>query len=294
MGMKLWGATAQEGIRGMNPYSHVVRSLRARYASAILFSLLVISMNILPEAVWGNPVLALDAGTATMADTLPASEPVPETPMQTGSSLGETASRFRLGYHTFTDEKMSESYENSVVGSWEGIGWGKKVGFGFEVGWWGGSGTPIPVESDWTITESSLKMTAFSIAINFLYYFKEPAEAKRFIPYTEIGPTLWFGWEKITATAERSVAGIEDGFNAELSGIGISYGACAMLGTLVRISEGFSLLFEVRGTLSSSDDMFDLIGEDEEQSDYDSSLYTAVQRPGFNFTGWRIDVGFQW
>lgn len=251
-------------------------------------------MIFIPVVARSNTGPVLNPGTATMTDTLAVSEPVPETPLQTGSSSGETASRFRFGYHTFTDEKMSESYGNFVVGSWEGVGWGKNVGLGFEVGWWGGSGTPIPVESDWTITESSLKMTAFSIAINLLYYFKEPAEAKLFVPYAEIGPALWFGWEKITARAERSVAGIEEGFNAELTGLGISYGACVMLGTLVRVTEGFSLLFEVRGTLSSSDDMSDLIGEDEEQADYDSSLYTAVQRPGFNFTGWRVDVGFQW
>jgi len=251
-------------------------------------------MNIIPEAVWSNPVPELDPRGVSRADTLPVSEPVPEVPIQSGSSMGETASRYRFGYHTYTDEMMSESYEHSGVFTYEGVAWGKKIGLGFELGWWGGSGTPIPVESDWTITESSLKMTAFSMGLNFLYYLNEPADAKLFVPYAEIGPALWFGWEKITARAERSVAGIEEGFNAELTGLGFSYGGCAMLGTLVRINNSINLLFEVRGVLSSSDDMLDLIGEDEEQSDYDSSLYTAVQRPGFNFTGWRVDVGIQW
>lgn len=278
----------------MNPNLLVIRSFRKGSAAGIVFCLLAISMGIVSEAAWSEPVQVLNSGGAAKADTLPVSEQVPETPLQSGASMGETASRYRFGYHIYTDEKMSESYEHSWVATYEGVAWGEKIGLGFELGWWGGSGTPVPVESDWTITESSLKMTAISIGVNFLYYFKEPAEAKLFVPYAEIGPALWFGWEKITARAERSEAGIEEGFNAELSGLGISFGGCAMLGTLLRVTENFNLLLEVRGILSSSDDMLDLIGEDEEQSDYDSSLYTAVQRPGFNFTGWRVDVGFQW
>lgn len=251
-------------------------------------------MNIIPEAAWSNPVPALNSGEAAMADTLPVSEQVPETPLQSGASMGETASRYRFGYHTYTDEKMNESYGHSWAVFYEGIIWDKKIGLGFEIGLLGGSGTPIPVESDWVVTESSLDLTAFSIGINFLYYFKQPAEAKLFVPYAEIGPAIWFGWEKIMARAERSVAGIEEGFNAEVTGLGFSYGGCVMLGTLVRVTENFNLLIEARGILSSSDEMSDLIGEDEEQSDYDSSLYTAVQRSGFNFTGWRVDFGFQW
>ena len=67
----------------------------------------------------------------------------------------------------------------------------------------------------------------------------------------------------------------------------------AAVGTTVRVTEAFRALFEVRWILSTSGDTVDL-SDAEDEAGFDSSLYKAVERPGYNFTGWRIDVGVQW
>jgi len=223
---------------------------------------------------------------------LPYSEPVPETNLKTGGEFVETFTWLYIGYYTFTSESMSETYGPGWLGAIEGVGWGKHFGGGIELGFFGGKGTPPLIDSDWVVNSSSIKMTTLFLGINALYSFKDTSDSGFFRPYVGLGPTLWFGWERIVVDASRSRVGFEEEFYAELLGLGLAYGGSAMIGTSMHINK-FSLMVEARGVLSSSGSVADMISEEDEEA-FNSSLYSVVERPDFNFTGWRIDFGIQW
>jgi hypothetical protein len=224
---------------------------------------------------------------------LPYSEPVPVPSVKKGDAFEETAAWSYIGYYTFANESMDESYGPGWLVGLGGVGWGERIGLGVEMGFLGCEGTPTLIDSDWDVDDSWVDMTAIFLEINVLYSFIDTSSQATFKPFVGLGPALWFGWERISTDASRMPAGVFESFHAELLGVGLSYGGCAMLGTTIRLTDDFSALVEVRGVLSSSGGMGDLVTE-EDEDDFNSSLYSVVERPDFNFTGWRIDVGIQW
>ena len=94
---------------------------------------------------------------------------------------------------------------------------------------------------------------------------------------------MWVGGETLTAEATRTSDGSEEGFSSEQLALGITFGASAMVGTTVRIKGVFKAVIEARYVVSSSGSFMDLVDE-EDQDLLDATLYSAVQRPGFNFT----------
>ena len=149
------------------------------------------------------------------------------------------------------------------------------------------------IDSDWIVDDSWCKMNAIYMGFNVLYSFTGVSDSGLFKPYAGIGPVIWLGSERISADAWRRPAGVYESFHAELLGFGVSYGGCAMIGSDIRVTEKISILVELRGILGSSESMAE-IPEEEEEEDFNSSLYSVVARPDFNFTGWRFDIGFQW
>jgi hypothetical protein len=221
-----------------------------------------------------------------------ATEPVPDPPLTNPSSLANIRTRWQIGYHTFMGESMSDSYDPVLVVTAEALAWGEKFGLSFDLGWMTGEGTPPLTESNWEVEDSWLKMSALSLGINVLYRFMNEDNEGFFEPYVSIGPGLWIGSERISATASRMPIGIYEGFYTELLAVAVSFGGSAAIGTTMRISGRYRALIEVRQTLTTSGTT-DVL-EDEEKADFDSSLYSAVRRPEFSFTGWRVDVGVQW
>jgi len=233
------------------------------------------------------------AQATSSADTL-LPLPVTEPPLVGVSDPVPTATRIRVGPYTFTTDKMSETYDQVYVGSLEYLTVTKGFGMGFEVGWTSATGTPPLVDSDWEVTDSWVKMSALLLEVNIHYNLLDDTGSELFGPYAAVGPAMWVGSERIAAEATRAPVGIESGFYAEQLALGLSFGASAMIGTTVRIKGDYKALIEARYVVSSSGAMLDLVPEEEDNDRLDATLYSAVQRPGFDFTGWQITVGFQW
>ena len=227
------------------------------------------------------------------ADTL-VPLPVPEPPLVGIPDPVPTATRIRAGSYTFTTDKMSETYDPMYFGSVEFLTVKKGIGMGFEIGWTSGEGTPPLVDSDWDVTDSWVKMSAVLLEINIHYNFLDDTGSELFGPYAAAGPAMWVGSERIAVEATRAPVGIVEGFTVEQLALGLSFGASAMIGTTARIKGNFKALIEARYVLSSSGAMLDLVPEEEDNDRLDATLYSAVQRPGFNFTGWQITMGVQW
>jgi len=219
-------------------------------------------------------------------------EPLPEPELQGGQDPPRGVTRVQFGYHTFTTASMSEAYDPVSVLTLENVWWGKRFGFGFELGFTGGQGTPPQTDSNWNVGNSWVKISAVSIGLNALYRFMNTSNEGFLEPYASLGPAIWVGGERISAEATRSPVGVDEGFKAELLAVGVAYGANAALGTTLRVAGGVRALFEVGWTVTSGGT--EDLSEEEEIENFESSLYSAVSRPGFDFTGWRFDIGLQW
>jgi hypothetical protein len=246
---------------------------RPRIVGAGIFCCLLFFLNI-------TPVFAL-------------SYDQPESVAPIKSNMMRPVARVQIGYHSFTGTSMNDSYDPVVVGTIGGIAWGEKFGLGVEFSFSSGEGTPALRTSNWDVSDSWVKMTAHMLGFNALYRFANSSGDDLFEPYVMAGPALWIGSERISATASRMPVGIYESFQAELLALAFSFGGNAGVGTTIHIKDRLRALFEVRWIVSTSGSTGDLATE-EEQADFDSSLYEAVERPGFSFTGWRIDLGVQW
>jgi opacity protein-like surface antigen len=232
--------------------------------------------------------------TDTPADSLePASDPEAEPPLVNGQSPYPSATRVRGGAQEFTDSDMKAAFDPVFVGSVEYLMVPKGFGVGFEIGWTSGEGTPQTTGSNWEVTASSVTMWALLLEVNVYYNLLDDKGRNPFMPYIGLGPGLWFGGERLSAEATRAPVGLVEGFNAEQLALGVSFGLSAIVGTTVRLWDDFKLLAEGRYVLSSSGSMVDLVSEEDEVI-IDNTLYEAVERPGFNFTGWQVAVGVQW
>jgi hypothetical protein len=277
---------------------YLVKSRRLGFCCVVLawaaFFLLCSSTK--TEATEGKRTSKRDGGTKTDTppDSLdPATDPEYEPPLVDGQNSQPGAARVRAGAHKFTDSNMEAAYDPVFVGSVEYLTVAKGFGLGFELGWTSGEGTPQPVESDWEVTASSVTMWALLLEVNLYYNLLDDQGRNPFMPYIGLGPGLWFGGERIAAEATQAPVGLVEGFNAEQLALGLSFGLSAIVGTTVRLQDSLKLLVEGRYVVSSSGSMVDLVDEEDEVL-IDYTLYSAVERPGFNFTGWQVTVGIQW
>jgi hypothetical protein len=231
----------------------------------------------------------------TEKDTLdlPYSEPVAESRLNEGSEFEESALWIYFGHLSFTNESMSDAYESVWLGAVEGMGWGKRFGGSIELGYMQGDGKPALLDSEWVTNSSWIKMKTVFIGINALYSLRGHVDKPTFRPYVGLGPALWIGTERIAAGASRESGSIWEEFEAEALGLGVSFGGCVVFGSSIRVADDLGFLIEVRGVLSSSGSVADLVDE-EEQELIDSTLYRVVERTDFSFTGWQINFGVRW
>jgi hypothetical protein len=227
-------------------------------------------------------------------DTLiPYSGPDDDPGLSKGTGTGYGATRIRIGSYSFQNETMSDAYDKILSGSIEYLSWHEKFGLSFELGFFGGDGTPNPIDPNWDVSESNVDMNAFSLGVNVLYRFMNSSNKEFLEPYVALGPALWLGQQRLSASASRNQTGIVDGFKAELQQIGLCFGGCAIAGSTFRIINDLRALIEVRWVLTGSGSTLDLSEEDDVEN-FDGSLKNAVQSPDFDFTGWQVAIGLQW
>ena len=169
---------AQPGHTTGNPY--------VRNFIVVLFCLVLAHMTV---------TLAGAAQATSPADTLaPVAKPEPVS----------VASRALAGTHTFTTDEMSEAYDSAYVGSVEFFRVKKGFMLGFEIGWISGKGTPPLVDSDWVVTDSSVKIWALVLEPKIHYNFLDDTGSELFGPYVAAGPGMWVGGENLSANATRT------------------------------------------------------------------------------------------
>jgi hypothetical protein len=247
----------------------------------------------LSDATETTPPPGATSRAASQPDSLaPATQPEYEPPLVDQHDPVPTGVRVRAGSHDFVTSRMDEAYDPIFFGSVEGLTVATGFGIGFELGWFSGKGTPPLTESDWDVTDSSVSLWSFLFEINLYYNLLDDKGRQPFMPYVGIGPALWFGGETLAARATRSEAGLVEGFDAEQLALGVSFGLSAMAGTTIRIKDKLKMVVEGRYVLSTSGSMADM-ADDEDKAFLDETLYSAVERPGFNFTGWQVTIGIQ-
>jgi hypothetical protein len=218
--------------------------------------------------------------------------PSPEPPLVDQHDPVPTGVRVRAGAHNFITSRMGDAYDPIFFSSVEAATIAKGFGMGFEFGVFSGEGTPPLVESDWEVTSSSVDLWAFLLEVNFYYNLLDDSGRQPFMPYLGAGPALLFGGETLAAEAGRSATDLDESFDAQQLALGVSFGLSVTAGATLRIKGDFKVFLEGRYVLSTSGWTADM-ADDDEKALLDDTLYSAVERPGFNFTGWQVTVGIQ-
>ena len=200
---------------------------------------------------------------------------------------------FRFEYIGFVSEAMRETYDYSISVMGDAVLWGERnMGLGFEFGVIGAEGTPRLVGSDWNVETSRIALVAIPFAVDFLYRFKGTSPSASLVPYLGLGPVLWIGEEKLSATASRFSLGVEEGFEAELTAVGVNFGVQAIVGATVRLGGNLLGVIELRWAQAFTTGGEDLV-KDEHKGLVEPALYAVVQRSDFDFSGWRIGLGLR-
>lgn len=267
-----------------------------------------------PSNVKGNQETLMYQGMATMARELARKikpkqyvqesksdavlKPIDEPELSTSPELTEAGAEplvgLSLGYHVFTGDLMDEIYGGLMEGFVYGGFWFKnRFGFRGEMSFLGASGTPSIADTSWTISSSTIKMGAVSLGGTCLYSLTGDPTSDIFVPYIGVGIDGIFGAEKISAEASRIQGSTEEEFGAEVWSVRVAFAGHAVLGTRIRATDKMRLAIEARWTQSGKGSNADLEEEELTQA-FEATLYSAVKRSDFDFTGWSVHVGIEW
>lgn len=194
----------------------------------------------------------------------------------------------RMIYHTLDASDMKDSYDHVYCVMAEGIGWLKgRTGFRLEIGFLTRSGLPRPKNPKWHIEKSELSMFAIPIHGTLLYRLRKGETPHVLSPYVGFGGGVYVGVENLEAKANDGFAI----FEAHSRAIRASGAVHALVGLeLKRILRQVSGVVEFRWTQAGDGSTTDFL-PDEERDEFDETLFDAVRRSSFNFTGWSVEVG---
>ena len=82
-------------------------------------------------------------------------------------------------------------------------------------------------------------------------------------------------------------------FEADVWSLRVAFGGHAIAGTRLRLTDKYNFVVEGRWTQSGKGSNMDLEEKELEEA-LNLTLYDAVKRSDFNFTGWSIHVGVEW
>lgn len=231
-------------------------------------------------------------GQGMQIETKP--EPQPELVEMAVPEGQELISGLTVSFMYFTESLMNDSYGGVTNALGYVGGWDKsKMGFRLEFSIWGTSGTPNRVNPEWNVTSSNIKMGGFTLGGTFLYSLRGDPTKNIFLPYVGAGIDGFFGAENIGAAASRKRGSVEEGFEADAWGLRAAFATHALLGARMRVTDKYRFVLEARWTQCGKGSNADLIEKEKEEL-FDFTLYNAVKRSDFNFTGWSIHVGLEW
>lgn len=210
----------------------------------------------------------------------------------TGAEAGaEPFSGASLVIHLFTNDLMKDSYTALVGGRYYGGHWFKnRMGYRFFLDLSGASGTPQRVDGGWEVTSSDIQMSMLSLGGTYLYSLRGDPTKTIFIPFVGAGLQGIFGAEKLSARATWNTV---ETFETDVWSIRTAFAVHALLATRIRVTDQWRFVLEARWTQSGKGSNLDLKDEAERKL-LQQTLYSAVRRSNFDFTGWSIHAGLEW
>ena len=230
----------------------------------------------------------------TEEEMQPMVKPQPQPDLVGYSSEQEPIPGFAVGYMNFTESLMSDTYGGMISVQGYLGGWFKnRMGLRMELSFWGTSGTPVSVNPEWDVTSSNIKMGGMTLGGTFLYSLREEPRKSIFLPYVGAGIDGFFGAENIGATASRVTTGGTEEFSADVWGLRAAFAGHVLVGMKLRLTDKYPLVLEGRWTQSGKGSNADMKDESMVEA-FNLTLYDAVKRSDFDFTGWSIQVGVEW
>ena len=196
----------------------------------------------------------------------------------------------RMVYQAFEASDMKHSYDHIFCTMAEGVGWLKgRAGFRMEIGFLSRSGLPRSKNPKWNIEKSELGMFAIPINGTFLYRLRSGETPHLFSPYVGLGGGVYVGVENLEAKADYG----GNGFEGHSRAIRASGTVHALAGLEIgRIVGPISGVVEFRWTQAGDGSTTDFVPDDE-RDEYNDTLFDAVKRSSFNFTGWSVEAGIR-
>jgi len=207
-------------------------------------------------------------------------------PWLMGSKFGwETGA----AYYGFAESEMKDPY-GSCFGIRLGVvGWFRaRSGFKVAAGYLSGTGTPRRVNPIWTIEKSKVSMYTIPIQASYLYRLRVRDDSRTFAPYVGAGANLFLGIDRLEATASSPT----EEFEAHSNAFRASGGVHAILGSEIKLGSRYAGVLEIKWIQCGNGSTGDLLSE-EDKALFQSTLYDAVARPTFNFTGWTVELGIR-
>ena len=197
----------------------------------------------------------------------------------------------RLGflYHYFTGEEMRDAYSSGFgLTFMGGENLDKNFCFGFEINLLMASGTPVErPTSTWVVDSSALTYISMPIMVSLMYPPLGDREGS-FRPYAGIGGGGMVGAQHMRAELSNIVSTVEAGSGEFLA---------AWMGEVVLGTEfgqwAASPFVEFRWVMSGRCSVYHGMSE-EEQEQFDETIYNALVRPDGRVTGGQLCLGFRW
>jgi hypothetical protein len=197
----------------------------------------------------------------------------------------------RMGflYHYFLGEEMQDAYSSGYGFTYKGGGsLDKNFCFGFEISLLMASGTPVErPTSTWVVNSSALTYISMPIIVSLMYPPLGDREGS-LRPYAGIGGGGMLGVQHMQAELSNIVAEVEAGSGEFL---------VAWMGEVVLGTEfgqwAASPFVEFRLVMSGRCSVYHGLSE-EEQEQFDETIYNALVRPDGRMTGGQLCLGFRW
>lgn len=193
-------------------------------------------------------------------------------------------------YYGLAESDMKDPYGTCFGFMAGGVSWFRgRSGIKAAGGYLSGTGKPQLDNPIWTVKESKVSMYVIPLQMSYLYRLRVPDDRSTLVPYVGAGVDVFLGLDRLEATAESAT----DGFEAHSTALRASAGLHAVLGSEIKLfGDKYSGLLEIKWIQGGKGSTGDLL-TDEEKGQFGTTLFDAVNRPKFNFTGWTVELGIR-
>jgi hypothetical protein len=210
------------------------------------------------------------------------------------SHITWSTGRVQFLLHGFTREEMQDAYNQAFGLQGSLIGWpgtSSRIGLRGDLALCGADGEARILNDSWTVTKRNVGMMTIETSFTALYRLREPDNSRKIMPYTGIGLGGIFGFDQLWFSFNRS-SEYHEGHSALT--FRPAFEAHGLFGTVIPIKRRFSFVTEVLWIQAGKAPMKDIGSLSDEDKAERSLVYSVLQYPDMNITGWRVLVGMQY